>query len=97
MCCLLASLSLIGPRFVILLWWIFDSDRWNAAFDNFFFAFVGFFLAPYTTLMYVATFSGGITGFDWILLGLGVLADVASWSGGGRSGYRYQSQPTATA
>jgi hypothetical protein len=33
--------------------------------------------------MYVIIFLGGVTGFDWIWLGLGVLADIASYSGGG--------------
>jgi len=83
-----ASLVLIGPRFAILLWWIIDQTRWEAAFDNFLVAFVGFFLAPWTTMMYVAVFPGGVSGFDWILLGMGVLADVASWTSGGMGARR---------
>jgi hypothetical protein len=85
-----ASLVLIGPRFAILIWWLFDQSRWELAFNNFFVAFVGFFLAPWTTLMYVSVFPGGVTGFDWIFMGFGVLADVASWTSGGFSGRRYQ-------
>ncbi len=83
MCCLLASMSLIGPRFGILVWWLMDSARWNRAFDNFFFAFVGFLFLPWTTLAYVATFPGGINGFDWIILGLGILIDGLAYGGGG--------------
>lgn len=86
MCCLFASLGLIGPRFAIIVWWIIDQARWEAAFDNFFVAFVGLFLAPWTTFMYVIVFSGGVRGFDWIILGIGVFADIASWTGGGVSG-----------
>ena len=33
--------------------------------------------------MYVIVFPGGITGFDWIWLGLGLLADISSYAGGG--------------
>lgn len=90
MCCMFASLVLIGPRFAILIWWLFDQSRWELAFNNFFVAFVGFFLAPWTTLMYVSVFPGGVTGFDWIFMGFGVMADVASWTSGGFSGRRYQ-------
>jgi len=90
MCCLFGSLVLVGPRFAILVWWIIDQARWKLAFDNFLIAFIGFFLVPWTTMMYVAVFPGGVTGFDWIILGIGILADVGSWAGGGRSGRRYQ-------
>jgi hypothetical protein len=90
MCCLFASLTLIGPRFAILVWWLIDPTRWQLAFSNFFIAFVGFILAPWTTIMYVLVFPGGVTGFDWIILGIGVLADVGSWTSGGRSGRQYQ-------
>jgi hypothetical protein len=32
--------------------------------------------------MYMSVAGGGIIGFDWILLGLGVFADMASYFGG---------------
>ncbi len=91
MCCLFASMVVIGPRFAILVWWIIDQARWKAAFENFFLAFLGFAIAPWTTMMYVAVFPGGVTGFDWIIMGMGVLADIASWTSGGISGRRYDS------
>ena len=34
--------------------------------------------------MYMAVGTGGIVGFDWILLGLGVFADMATYFGGYR-------------
>ena len=88
MCCLFATLVFIGPRAGILVWWLIDPDRWRLAFDNFLWAWVGLFLAPWTTLMWVAIFPGGVTGFDWIWLVLGILADITSWFGGGWSGRR---------
>ena len=66
MCCFFASLVLIGPRFGILVWWLFEPDRWQQAFDNFIWAFLGFLFAPWTTMMYVAVAPNGLTGFDWI-------------------------------
>ena len=35
-------------------------------------------------LMYMTVAPGGLVGFDWILLGLGVFADVATYMGGYR-------------
>jgi hypothetical protein len=32
--------------------------------------------------MYMVVAGGGIIGFDWILLGLGVFADMATFFGG---------------
>ena len=83
MCCAIAVLFALGPRAAILVWWLFDQLRWAAAFDTFIWPFLGFLLAPWTTLMYVAVFPAGITGFDYLFLGLGILFDVFSWFGGG--------------
>ena len=32
--------------------------------------------------MFVLVAPGGVDGFDWVWLALGVLADVAGWGGG---------------
>ena len=82
MCCLFTVLVVLGPRAAILVWWLIDQVRWNLAFDTFIWPFLGFLFLPWTTLMYVLVFPGGIEGFDWIWLGLGVLFDLTSWSGG---------------
>jgi hypothetical protein len=85
-CCLLASLFMLGPRAAILVWWLLQPVRWSAAFDNsFLWPFVGFLVAPWTTLMYVAVAPAGITGFDYIWLGAGVAMDLFTWFGGGYS------------
>ncbi|MFL5686387.1 MAG: hypothetical protein ACJ77D_10080 [Chloroflexota bacterium] len=85
MCCIVAALFAFGPRAAILVWWLVDQIRWNQAFDSFLWAVVGFLIAPWTTLMYVLVFPGGIDGFDWIWLGIGVAFDLFSWSGGAYS------------
>ncbi|MBE2235724.1 MAG: hypothetical protein IAE85_19685 [Anaerolinea sp.] len=81
MCCLFTVLVFLGPRAGILVWWLLQPARWNAAFQGFLMPLLGFIFVPWTTIMYVLVFPGGITGFDWLWLGLGLLADIAWWSG----------------
>jgi len=95
MCCLFASLLLLGPRAVIFLWWLFQPVRWNTTFDSFILPFLGFLFLPWTTLMYVLVFPGGIDTFDWIWLGLALAVDIASYASGGVGGRRrYYSSAT---
>jgi hypothetical protein len=83
MCCLAALLLVAGPRVGILFWWLIDQPRWNLAFDTFLLPFLGFLFVPWTTLMYVLVFPGGVDGFDWVWIGIGLLLDFGSWAGGG--------------
>ncbi|MFL5644154.1 MAG: hypothetical protein ACJ77U_10225 [Chloroflexota bacterium] len=83
MCCVIAALFALGPRAAILFWWLIEPVRWGAAFDTFLLPFIGFLILPWTTLMYVLVYPGGIEGFDYIWLGLAVAFDVFSWAGGG--------------
>jgi hypothetical protein len=82
--CLLLTLLFLGPRAAILFSWIGWQDRWEAAFDSFFVPFVGFLVFPWTTLIYVTVAPSGVEGFDYVLLGLGVLCDLSSFVAGGR-------------
>lgn len=82
MCCVFTTLVLFGPRLGILVWWLINPVRFTAAFGTWIWPLLGFILLPWTTLMYLIVFPGGMVGFDWIWLGLGVLADVASHAGG---------------
>ena len=86
MCCLLMVLMLIGPRAAILVWWLMDQARWMAAFaGSWLWPLLGFIFLPWTTLAYVLAWSpGGLVGFDWIIVGIGVLIDMSSWFGGYR-------------
>jgi hypothetical protein len=84
--CLLTSLLLGGPRVAIVLWWALETDRWELAFDSFLVPFLGFFLLPWTTLMFVMVAPrGSIAGSDWFWLGIALLLDLASH---GASGYQ---------
>ena len=82
--CLFFIILLFGPRLGILVWWLLDVARFNLAFDNFFWPLLGFLFLPWTTLMYVVVFPGGVNGFDWVWLALAFVADIASY---GVSGY----------
>ena len=81
MCCLFALLVLIGPRFVGALWWLFKPGLWQTAFSSWIWPLLGLIFLPWTTLIYILVFSGGLTGFEWIFLGMAFFADVASYAG----------------
>jgi hypothetical protein len=53
------------------------------AFENWFWPVVGLIFMPWTTLMYTIVYgANGMVGFDWVWVCLGVVADIASYSGG---------------
>lgn len=85
-CCLFASILAGAPRLAFLLWWVFQPLRIQTTFNNqFIWPLLGVIFLPWTTLMYVIVFPGGINWFDWVLLGLAVVVDVASYGGGAYS------------
>ena len=81
MCCFFTVLLFFGPRLATLVWYLITPAYVNGAFDHFIWGFLGWLFLPWTTLMYVAIYPGGIVGFDWILLGLGIFADMAAYFG----------------
>ena len=83
MCCFFTILLFLGPRAGILVWWLVDQTRWQAIFPSFLWPLLGFLFLPWTTLMYVIVAPGGVVGFDWVWLGLALLADLGTYGGGG--------------
>jgi hypothetical protein len=81
MCCFFTSLLLFGPRLAILIWYLIQPIYVNLAFDNFIWGFLGWLFLPWTTLMYIIIYPGGIIGFDWLILGIGIFTDFASFHG----------------
>jgi hypothetical protein len=83
MCCFFATLLVFGPRLAFLIYWLIAPVRVNAAVANFNFPWLvsiaGLIFAPWTMLMYVLIFP--LNGFDWIWLGFGIMADIASYMG----------------
>ena len=80
MCCFLLLFAAFGPRFAIIAMWLFG-DRVDLAFSSWLWPLLGLFLAPWTTLMYLLVWSpvGGVSGGEWIIVGLGVALDVATY------------------
>jgi hypothetical protein len=81
MCCFVLLFSALGPRFAILAIWLFGS-RVDHAFGSALWPLLGLLVAPWTTLMYLLVWSpvGGVSGGEWILVGLGVVLDVATYA-----------------
>ena len=85
MCCLFLSLMFFGPRLAFFVYWLLPVGRAKVilAFDTWLWPILGLIFAPWTTLMYVFVYgSNGIVGFDWFLLALAVIADIATYAGG---------------
>jgi hypothetical protein len=78
MCCLLLVAGLVGPRFGIIVWYLFDSARVNAAFTGFIVPCLGFFILPWTTLAYIAVYPGGVTGLEFVILLVGFAFDIVT-------------------
>jgi hypothetical protein len=97
MCCLTAVFVVFGSRVTLLVWWFLDSARFNLAFSHFphlggytilawAWTLLGGIVLPWTTLAYLIVFPGGIVGYEWIVLLIGLLVDLA----GHGSGYHYR-------
>jgi hypothetical protein len=91
MCCLALTAGFLGPRIALLAWWIFG-DKVDAAFDSWVWPLLGLIFLPWTTLAYVLVWSPivGVDGGEWIVVALGFLADVLTYSGRAAQS-RYQS------
>ena len=85
MCCFFATLMFFGPRLAFLIYWLIPIGRIRiyTAFNTWIWPLLGLIFLPWTTLMYVIVYGvNGIVGFDWLWLGLALLADIASYGGG---------------
>ena len=85
--CFIVLFALISPRLVLFLLWIFG-DLLSRAFDSWIIPLLGFFLLPWTTLVYALAWSAGtnrVSGFEWFFVILAFLVDLGSYSGGWRA------------
>ena len=82
-CCLVVLIGLISPRLALFLMAIFTNDL-SRAFDSWLVPLLGFFLLPWTTLIYTLlwTTSRHVYGIEWVLVGVAVLIDLGSLFGG---------------
>ncbi|NIM95167.1 MAG: hypothetical protein GTO18_15835 [Anaerolineales bacterium] len=83
MCCFFTALFAFGPRLAVLIWWLVNPIYVNAAVDNsWILAILGWIFLPWTLIMFLIVAPGGIMGFDWIWLALGLIIDLGSYGGG---------------
>lgn len=82
MCCFFASLMFLGPRVAFLIYWLIPYGRLRIAttFNTWIWPLLGLIFLPWTTLMYTIVYGGGIYGFDWLWLGLALLADISGYA-----------------
>ena len=90
MCCAFLTLAILGPRIFGVIWWLFSPLRWEKAFTDFaggnlwwIWPVLGIIFLPWTTIMYVIVSPGGVVGWDWLWLGLMLVADIMWYAGGG--------------
>lgn len=83
MCCFFTILLFLGPRVADIIWWLVNPGLWDRAFSSILWPILGIIFAPWTTLMYVLVSPAGVTGFDWLWIGLAVIADIGMYAGGG--------------
>jgi hypothetical protein len=82
--CLLALMAAFFPRLALLFVWLARPAMVSAAFgSSFLLPLLGVIFLPFTTLFYVFLYQPGIglTGFDWIWIGLAVVLDLMHWFG----------------
>ena len=82
--CLLLLLGSFFPRLGVLIVWLARPAYFSAAFgDTWLWPILGIIFLPFTTLIYVLLWTPGVglTGFDWVWLGLAVVLDIGSHAG----------------
>lgn len=94
--CFVLLLGAFAPRLALALMALFN-DEITAAFDgSWVIPLIGWFLLPYTTLVYVliAWSQDTVEGFMWFFVILAFLVDLSSYFGGyaRRSEIRYAGQ-----
>ena len=84
---LIGMATILGPRLIDVVFWIFAQDRWQQAFSgvlsgNMGWAVLGILLLPWTTLAFVLAQPVGNDLLTIIAVVIGILADVATYGGG---------------
>jgi hypothetical protein len=92
MCCITTLVLVLASRIAIVIWWLTDRQIFTLAFKNWalpgnlvvpvwVWPLLGFILLPWTTLAYLFVFPGGIVGYEWIVLAVGLLIDLTGHGG----------------
>jgi hypothetical protein len=96
MCCITTLILVLFPRVGIVAWWFANPLSHNLPFKNWIlpsipaliWTVLGGIFIPWTTLAYLLLYPGGITGYEWIVLGGAFLIDLAGHGGT----YRHRSR-----
>lgn len=86
--CLIVLMALIGPRVALVFTWIFTNlvDR---AFDDWVVPALGLIFLPWTTFLYVLVYNPnpaeGVSLLGWVIVVLGLLTDLGSYTYGAKS------------
>lgn len=84
---LIGMATILGPRLIDIVFWLFAQDRWSGAFgDNMIWAVLGIAFVPWTTLAFVIAQPFGNDLVTIIAVVIGVLADIATYAGAGYKG-----------
>ena len=92
MCCFTTIFLVLVSRIGIVVWWLLNPlshdlpfANWTLpgglAFPAWLWTVVGAIFVPWTTLAYLILSPGGIAGYEWIILGIALLIDLAGHSG----------------
>jgi len=90
MCCVIAVLIFFGPRLAILIWWLLNPFFYSRVFDTWIWPVLFAIFAPWTMIFFLISWllGEGITGFEWLLIAIGIILDISSYTGGGFSSRR---------
>ena len=100
MCCITTIALVFTSRIALFVWWLADRPLFNLAFQNWtlpggivlpawVWTLLGGIFIPWTTLAYIFLFPGGIVGFEWLVLGIALLVDLAGHGGSYRQRDRF--------
>jgi uncharacterized membrane protein len=87
--CLFALVAALSPRVALVVLWL-ATNLVDRAFSTFIAPLLGLIFLPYATLFYVLSWSpaGGVRGWGWFFVILGIFFDLAHWANGAVVGRR---------
>ena len=83
--CFVLMIGAFAPRLALALMALFNDEITRAFDGSWVMPLIGWFLLPYTTLVYVLISwgtVGGVSGFEWFFVVLAFCADLASYGSG---------------
>ncbi|WP_329114558.1 hypothetical protein [Streptomyces sp. NBC_01465] len=84
--CFVAVLGAFAPRLALLFLWLF-TNLVTRPFDSWIAPLIGLVFLPFTTLMFVLSWSpvSHVSGIGWLFVVLGLLFDLGDYEGGKRA------------